>query len=89
MNAFPQRTDKRYNTLHVMEHKLGHRCFWWVDNSVVKFVSNLHYGTGNEAVLRPQKKATTKRSARFVGKERDIGCQNSANGEQLQFLDER
>ena len=53
-------TDKRYNTLHVMDHKLGYRCFRWVDNSVVKFVSNLHYGTGNEAVLRPRKKPRLK-----------------------------
>ena len=43
-----------------MDHKLEYRCFQWVDNSVVKFVSNIHYGTGNELVLCPRTKPRLK-----------------------------
>ena len=32
--------------------------FCWIDNNIVKMVSNVHMGTKDEAVIRPQKKST-------------------------------
>ena len=37
--------DNRFNIVHHMDTKDGYRIFRWVDNNVVKFVSNVHLGT--------------------------------------------
>lgn len=42
--------NKRYNILHYMSNKNNFCIFCWVNNSVVKFVSNIHWGTKEESV---------------------------------------
>ena len=36
------------------------RMFCWIDNNIVKMVSNVHMGTKDEAVICPQKKPMLK-----------------------------
>ena len=45
--------DKRYNTFHFMDSHDGvYWCFCWIDNNVVKMVSNIHTGNPDEVVSR-------------------------------------
>ena len=53
--------DKRYNAFYYMDHKAGFCCFCWIDNNVVKFVSNVHTGLMEEVVTRPRKRPRTKK----------------------------
>ena len=51
-----QLQDKRFNTLYVQDHPDGFRCFRWLDNNIVKMVSNIHYGHKNENVMKSRKR---------------------------------
>ena len=57
----PKVKDKRYNAFYYMDHKAGFRCFCWIDNNVMKFVSNVHTGLMEEVVTRPRKRPRTKK----------------------------
>ena len=57
----PKVKDKRYNAFFYMDHKAGFCCFCWIDNNVVKFVSNVHTGSLEEVVSRPCKRPCTKK----------------------------
>ena len=59
--------DKRYNTFYYMDHNDGFCCFWWVDNNVVKMVSNFHTGALNEVVSRVRKRLRTKKYRQLWG----------------------
>ena len=49
--------DERYNTLYYMNDPKGNfRMFRWIDNNIVKMVSNIHMGAENESVMKPRKK---------------------------------
>ena len=50
--------DKRYNSLYYMNDKVGnYQIFRWIDNNIVKMVSNVHTGAeSNEHVLRNKRK---------------------------------
>ena len=49
--------DSKYNTLYYMNNQTGNfRMFWWIDNDILKRVSNVHMGTKDEAVMRPRKR---------------------------------
>ena len=49
--------DVRYNTLYYMNDPKGNfQMFRWIDNNVVKMVSNIHMGTKDEVVIKPRKK---------------------------------
>ena len=49
--------DKRYNSLYYMNDKVGnYRIFRWIDNNIVKMVSNVHTGGPTEQVLRNRRK---------------------------------
>ena len=53
--------DKRYNAFYYMDHKAGFCCFCWINNNVVKFVSNVNTGSMEEVVTRPHKRPRTKK----------------------------
>ena len=61
LSPHPKVKDKRYNAFYYMDHKDGFRCFRWIDNNVVKFVSNVHTGSMEEVVTRPRKRPRTKK----------------------------
>ena len=49
--------DVRYNILYYMNNPKGNfQMFRWIDNNVVKMVSNIHMGTKDEVVMKPRKK---------------------------------
>jgi hypothetical protein len=50
--------DKRYNSLYYMNDKVGnYRIFRWIDNNIVKMVSNIHTGgSTDEQVLKNRRK---------------------------------
>ena len=49
--------DIRYNTLYYMNDPKGNfRMFQWIDNNIVKMVSNIHMGTEDEVIMKPRKK---------------------------------
>jgi len=50
--------DVRYNSLYYMNDKVGnYRIFRWIDNNIVKLVSNVHTGTSSDKnVLRNRRK---------------------------------
>ena len=49
--------DERYNTLYYMNDPKGNfRMFRWIDNNIVKMVSNIHMGSKDEVVMKPRKK---------------------------------
>ena len=50
-----ERDEKRYNVLHYMNDKNIFCIFCWVDNNVVKFVSNVHRGTKEESVEKSRR----------------------------------
>ena len=48
--------DERYNTLYYMNDPKGNfRMFRWIDNNIVKMVSNIHMGSKDEVVMKPRK----------------------------------
>ena len=49
--------DERYNTLYYMNDPKGNfRMFRWIDNNIVKMVSNIHMGSKDEVIMKPRKK---------------------------------
>ena len=49
--------DVRYNTLYHMNDPIGNfRMFCWIDDDIVKPVSNVHMEAKDEAVICPRKK---------------------------------
>ena len=49
--------DMRYNILyHIYDPTSNFRMFLWIDNNIVKMVSNVHMGIKNEALNCPRKK---------------------------------
>ena len=49
--------DELYNTFYHMNDPIGNfRMFRWIDDNIVKMVSNVHMGTKDEAVIRPPRK---------------------------------
>ena len=51
--------DKRYNSLYYINDKVGnYQVFCWIDNNIVKMVSNIHTGaSSDEHVLRNRRKS--------------------------------
>ena len=53
--------DERYNTLYYINNPKGNfRMFHWIDNNIVKMVSNIHMGSKDEVVMKPRKKTKNK-----------------------------
>ena len=49
--------DERYNILHYMNDLKGNfQMFCWIDNNIVRMVSNVHIGTKDKSVMKPRKK---------------------------------
>ena len=48
-------TDNRFNTLYCKDHLGNFRMFHWLDNNIVKMVSNIHYGNLEESVMKARK----------------------------------
>jgi len=52
--------DERYNTLYYMNDPKGNfRMFCWIDNNIVKMVSNVYMGTKDEVIMKPRKNKNT------------------------------
>ena len=70
--------EKRYNVIHYMNDKNNFRIFCWVDNNVVKFVSNVHRGTKDETVEKARRRPRTNQLNK-VGVEEVWGDQPRVN----------
>lgn len=48
--------DSQFNSLYCKDHPGNFRMFRWVDNNIVKLVSNIHTGSADESVMKARKR---------------------------------